>query len=100
MYNPTEIGFFYGRDNIWVKKTKFSKTGACLFIFQALILCKKVSKEYLIEVLDIESRTTLYNYMKEIEAYFQDFDYYNDFKMILKYDSYNKEYRLILRKKR
>lgn len=38
--------------------------------------------------------------MKEIEAYFQDFDYYNDFKMILKYDSYNKEYRLILRKKR
>ena len=84
----------------WVKKTKFSKTEACLFIYHLLLINKRIKKEYLEKVLDIESRVTLYNYITEIKMYIQDFEIRLGYIMELYYDTNTKEYVLSIRRKK
>ncbi len=83
----------------WGKKTTFSKTEACLFIYHCLIYNNKVSKKYLEDTLNIQSRVTLYNYIEEIKNYISNFDFYLDYIMEIYYDSDIKEYILDSRKK-
>lgn len=84
---------------IWVKKTQFSKTEACLFIYHCLLCDRHISKKYLEEILNIQSRITLYNYIEEIRNYFSNFDFYLSYIMEIYYDADKKEYILDLRKK-
>lgn len=85
---------------IWVKKTTFNKTEACLFIYHCLLCDRYVSKSYLEEKLDINNRVTLYHYIEEIKNYISDFDSELNYIMELFYDTDNKEYKLELRKKK
>ena len=91
---------FFRRYYIWVKKTTFNKTEACLFIYHCLLCERQVSKSYLEKVLNIQNRTTLYNYIEEIKNYISDFDSQLNYIMDLFYDIDSKEYILDLRKKR
>lgn len=90
----------FRRYYIWVKKTTFTKTEACLFIYHCLLSERQVSKSYLEEILNIQNRTTLYNYIEEIKNYISDFDSQLNYIMDLFYDIDSKEYILDLRKKR
>ncbi|MCM1131250.1 MAG: hypothetical protein NC087_06905 [Anaeroplasma bactoclasticum] len=85
---------------IWVKKTTFNKTEACLFIYHCLLCERQVSKKYLEEILNIKNRTTLYNYIEEIKNYISDFDSQIDYIIDINYDADSKEYILELRKKK
>lgn len=85
---------------IWVKKTKFSKTEACLFIYHELIFKKRVSKQYLEDILETDCRATIHNYIAELKAYLHEFDFYLDYSMEIKYDTPEHEYVLIMEKKK
>ncbi len=84
----------------WVKKTKFSKCVACIFVYHELLLKRRVSKSYLEKVLEVDSRITLYNYISDIKSFIINFDCYLDYIIDLYYDSSTKEYVLDLRKKK
>lgn len=101
VYNSfNEIGWFR-RDNItWVKKTKFSKTEACLFIYHNLLINKRIKKDYLERVLETESRITLYNYITEIKIFIHNFQNRIGYIMELYYDTNTKEYVLSVRRKK
>lgn len=90
----------FRRYYIWVKKTTFTKTEACLFIYHCLLCDRKVSKCFIEETLNIQNRITLYNYIEEIKNYISDFDIQLDYIMDLNYDLDSKEYILDLRKKK
>lgn len=89
-----------GGKYIWVKKTTFTKTEACLFIYHCLLCDRQVSKQHLEKVLAIQSRVTLYNYIEEIRNFISNFDYYLDYIMDLDYNLDSKNYILDLRKKK
>lgn len=84
---------------IWVKKTKFNKTIACLFIYHELLTKRRVSKNYLERILEADSRITVYNYIQELKAFIANLGIYLDFIMDIYYDSKTGEYVLDLRKK-
>lgn len=87
------------KEIIWVKKTQFSKTTACLFIYHELLTKKRVSKNHLEKVLNIDSRITIYNYISELKAFLYNLDMYLDYIIDIYYDPNAKEYVLDLRKK-
>ncbi len=80
------------------KKKDFSKTIACLSIFY--MLSNNIgdgSSAFLKEALNIDSRYLLYNYIKEINAFFSEskviIGYQIPFE--IKYDHYLKKYVLL-----
>ncbi len=82
------------------KKTSFNKTQACLFIFYKLLVKREISKDYLNKILNIDSRTTLYNYLNEIINFTADFQLDLDHSMDIYYDSNIKKYVLKIRTKK
>ena len=63
---------------VWVKKTLFNKTESCLLIFYLLLKNRKIKKSYLEKILEVDSRTTIYNYVEEIKNFINDMDNYLD----------------------
>lgn len=84
---------------IWVKKTKFTKTTACLFIYHHLLLDGKIKKSEIEHALDLENRVTIYNYVEEIKVFISEFMFYLNQELEVEYNSRTGEFILDLRKK-
>lgn len=93
-----EIGIF--RRKKWEKKTKFSKTEACLFIFYSLLIKKRINKLLIEKILELDNRITIYNYIIQIQQFISNFENNLDYIIDIYYDYNSKDYVLELRKKK
>ena len=73
---------------------------ACLFIYHRLLCNGTLSKLDLEAILDIDNRITTYNYIKEIQAFIAEFDFYLDEIIEIEYDIVTKKYVLTLKRKK
>ena len=73
---------------------------ACLFIYHRLLCNGSLSKLELESILDIDNRITVYNYIKEIQAFIAEFDFYLDEIIEIEYDIVTKKYVLTLKRKK
>ncbi|MDE7264504.1 MAG: hypothetical protein K2N64_07570 [Anaeroplasmataceae bacterium] len=84
----------------WVKKTKFTKTTACLFIYHHLLLDGKIKRDLVEYALELDNRVTIYNYIGEIKIFISEFKFFLGQEIEVYYDIDTKEYILDLRKKK
>ena len=76
------------------KKTKFTKTAACLFIYHHLLLNEKIGKEEIEHYLELENRITVYNYIVELKLFLAELSKLTNFNMVIQYDYETKEFFL------
>lgn len=82
------------------KRTIYTKTTACLFMFYLLLTKRRVKKDYLEDLLEVDSRTTVYNYYKTIDRMIVNLDYKMDDTLEIYYDDRTREYVLAIRRKK
>lgn len=85
---------------VWVKKTKFTKTTACLFIYHSLVIDGRIKRDLIENVLELDNRITIYNYILDIRLFISELDYFLDQELEIYYDTKTKEFILELRKKK
>ena len=79
---------------LWVKKTKYSKTTSCLFIYHHLIVYGSIKKEVVEDFLEIENRITIYNYLVELKIFIAELSIYLCQDIEIYYDSKPREFVL------